>query len=49
MVTTGKTNAQQGPLKDYNAYKEFYDRETDGHILAAWMNFAGISTMKGTL
>jgi hypothetical protein len=35
------------PDKDYNAYKDFFTRETEGHIIAKWMLFAGIDDLKG--
>jgi hypothetical protein len=42
MNKTGKTNAKKSPDKDYNAYKDFFTRETEGHIVAKWMIFAGM-------
>ncbi len=47
MNRNGKTNAKKGPDKNYNAYKEFFDRETEAHIIARWMDFAGIAEFKG--
>lgn len=43
---TGKTNAQKG-ADDYNAYRDFHDREIDGHIVAAFMVFAGMGVIEG--
>ena len=47
MNKTAKTNAKKGPDKDYNAYKDFFTRETEGHIITKWMLFAGIDDLKG--
>lgn len=47
MNRNGKTNAKKGPERDYNAYKEFFDRESEAHVLAKWMNFAGINNIEG--
>lgn len=33
----------------YNAYKEFFDRESEAHVLAKWMNFAGINNIEGLI
>lgn len=44
-----KTNAKKGPDRDYNAYKEFFDRESEAHVLAKWMNFAGINNIEGLI
>ena len=43
---TGKTNAKKG-VDDYNAYRDFHDREVEGHILAAFMVFCGMENMEG--
>ena len=48
MNRNGKTNAKKGPDKDYNAYKEFFDRETEAHVLAKWMDFAGMQSLEGS-
>ena len=37
---TGKTNANKGPKVDFNAYKDFHDREIEAHIIASFMEFA---------
>ena len=47
MNRNGRTNAKSGPDKDYNAYKEFFDRETEGHLLARWMEFVGMHKLEG--
>ena len=49
MNRTGKTNAKKGPKTDYNAYKDFHDREIDAHILASFMKFAGMKSISGKL
>lgn len=49
MNRSGKTNAKQGPMADYNAYKDFHDRELEAHILASFMTFAGMKNMEGTI
>ncbi|CAB3979299.1 PREDICTED: uncharacterized protein LOC107327384 [Paramuricea clavata] len=48
MNKTGKTNAKKGPDKDYNAYKDFFTRETEGHIVAKWMIFAGMDDLQSS-
>ena len=47
MNRTGKTNAKKGPKEDYNAFKEFHDREIEGRVLASFMNYSGMSSMEG--
>ena len=49
MNRTGKTNAKQGPMADYNAYKDFHDREFEAHVLASFMTFSGMKTAGGNL
>lgn len=49
MNRTGKSNAKKGPEDDYNAFKDFIDRETEAHIISKWMLFAGMSDMKGII
>lgn len=44
---TGKTNAKCGPEKDFNAYRDFHDREIEAHIVASFMVYAGMKTTKG--
>ena len=46
---TSKTNAKQGAEVDFNAYKYFHERETEGHIIAAFMQFSGMKTMESKL
>jgi hypothetical protein len=45
---SGKTNAGKG-AKDYNAYKDFHDREIEAHILASFMTFAGMNDFSGII
>lgn len=47
MNHTGKFTAKKGPYDEYNAFKKFFDRETEAHIIAAWLSFAGIQKMLG--
>lgn len=47
MNRTGKTNAKKGPKVDFNAYKDFHDRETEAHIIASFMEFAGMKSVQG--
>ncbi len=47
MNRTGKTNAKKGAHKDYNAYKDFHEREVEGHIIASFMTYAGMEKMEG--
>jgi hypothetical protein len=49
MNRNGKTNAKKGPGKDYNSYKEFFDRETEGHLIARWMTFSGMNKYEGEI
>lgn len=44
----GKTTAKKG-VDDCNSYKEFHERELEGHILAAFMVFTGMHSMEGML
>jgi hypothetical protein len=44
---TGKTNAKKGPKNDYNAYKDFHDREIDAHFIASFIKFAGMKSING--
>ena len=46
---TGKTTAKKGPYDQYNAFKEFFDRETEAHIITAWMAFVGLDKMDGKM
>ena len=47
MNRTGKVTAKKGPYDQYNAFKEFFDRETEAHIIAAWMEFTGMQKLNG--
>lgn len=47
MNRTGKTNAKKGPHVEYNAYKDFHDREIEAHIVASFIKFAGMSSVQG--
>ena len=47
MNRSANSNAKQGPAKQYNAFKDFYDSETTAHILVAWMQFSGINGIEG--
>ena len=49
MNRTGKSNAKRGPEEDYNAFKDFIDRETEAHIITKWMLFSGMTDMEGIL
>ncbi|CAH3163452.1 unnamed protein product [Porites lobata] len=46
MNRTGKTNAKKGPKVDFNAYKDFHDREIEAHIIASFMEFAGMKSVQ---
>lgn len=47
MNRTGSSNAKKGPSVDYNAFKDFFNSETTGHILAAWLDFTGMESIEG--
>lgn len=47
MNRTGKTNAKKGPKVDFNAYKDFHNREIEAHIIASFMEFAGMKSVQG--
>ncbi|CAB3996157.1 Hypothetical predicted protein [Paramuricea clavata] len=49
MNRTGKTNAKKGLKNDYNAYKDYHDREIDAHIIASFMKFAGMKSINGKI
>ena len=49
MNRTAKSNAKKSPDKDFNAFKEFWDRETEAHILGKWMDFVGLQSFEGNL
>ena len=44
---TGKTNASKGVKSHYNEYKDFHKCEVEGHILAAFMEYSGMSNLEG--
>ena len=44
---TGKTDSKKGPKADFNAYKDFHDREIEAHIIASSMEFAGMKSVQG--
>ena len=46
---TGKTNAMKGPRVDFNAYREFHDRELEAHILASFMLYSGMEKQRGNM
>ena len=45
---TGKTNARKGVHSHYNEYKEFHEREIEGHICAAFMEMSSMTKLEGT-
>ena len=47
MGTSCASMNRTGPEEDYNAFKDFIDRETEAHIISRWMVFAGMTDMKG--
>ena len=47
MNRTGKSNAKKGPDEDYNAFRDFTDRESEAHIITRWMTFVGMTDMEG--
>ena len=47
MNRTGKSNAKKGPDEDYNAFRDFTDRESEAHIITRWMAFVGMTDMEG--
>ena len=49
MTRSCSSNAKKGPKRDYNAFKDFHISESEGHILAAWMKFAGMTSLKGLI
>ena len=44
---TAKSNAKKGPEEDYNASKDFIDRETEAHSVSRWIVFPGMTDRKG--
>ena len=49
MNRTGKTNAKKGPDKDYNAFRDFHDREVEAHIIASFLTHIGAPNLEGSL
>ncbi len=49
MNRTGKTNAKKGPKDEYNAFRDFHDREVEAHILASFITHIGAPSLKGQL
>ena len=47
MNRTGKTNAKKGPHDEYNAFRDFHDREIEAHILASFLTPIGAASLKG--
>ena len=47
MNRTGKTNAKKGPHDEYNAFRDFHDREIEAHILASFLTHIGATSLKG--
>jgi hypothetical protein len=46
MNRTGKTNAKKGTDLDYNAFKDFFVRETEAHVISRWMEFVGMESIE---
>ena len=44
---TGKSNAAKGVENHYNEYSEFHLRETEGHVVASFMEMMGIHEKHG--
>ena len=44
---TGKSNAAKGVENHYNEYSEFHLRETEGHVVASFMEMMGMKNMEG--
>ena len=49
MNRTGKTNAKKGSAKDYNAFRDFHDREVEAHIIASFLTHIGAPNLEGSL
>jgi hypothetical protein len=49
MNRTGKSNAKKGPDEDYNAYSDFIQHESEAHIIAKWIAFAGMKDMESII
>lgn len=46
MNRTGKTNAKKGPHDEYNALRDFHDREIEAHILASFLTHISATSLK---
>ncbi|XP_044173628.1 uncharacterized protein LOC114969606 [Acropora millepora] len=46
MNRTGKTNAKKGPHDEYNAFRDFHDREIEAHILASFVTHIKATNLK---
>lgn len=46
---TGKSNAAKGVENHYNEYSEFHLRETEGHVIASFMEMMGMNNMEGSI
>lgn len=46
---TGKSNAAKGVENHYNEYSEFHLRETEGHVVASFMEIMGMKNMEGSI
>ena len=49
MNRTGKSNAKKGPDEDYNAYSDFIQHESEAHIIAKWIAFAGMKDIESII
>ena len=49
MNRTGKSNATKGVHNHYNEYKEFHQREIEGHICASFMVMLGMTKPDGKI
>ena len=46
---TRKSNAAKGVENHYNEYSEFHLRETEGHVVASFMEMMGMKNMEGSI
>lgn len=49
MNRCGKINVKVGFMVDYNAYKDFYDREFEVYVIVFFMIYVGMEIMEGIL
>lgn len=49
MNRTGKSNATKGVHNHFNEYKEFHQREIEGHICASFMVMLGMTKPDGKI